>query len=104
MLVIRIAACVKLITDVYAFTFTVCSIAVAPETILPINDMTDEMRTHHMLSDEGVKACHRVLYVISETHPQIQQVNMIESMSAPRHHIATIAVNITLPPPQSNVT
>ncbi|XP_067950092.1 GTPase-activating protein skywalker-like isoform X2 [Watersipora subatra] len=46
---------------------------VAPEKMLPIEDMTEEMRVHHMLSTEGVKACHRVLYVISETHPQIQQ-------------------------------
>lgn len=52
--------------------------SVAPETILPINDMTDDMRTHHMLSEEGVKACHRVLYVISETHPHIQQVSCLE--------------------------
>ena len=49
-------------------------LTVAPEKMLPIDDMTEDMRVHHMLSTEGVKACHRVLYVISETHPQIQQV------------------------------
>jgi len=45
----------------------------APERMLPIGDMDEEMRVHHMLSVEGVRACHRVLYAIAETHPHIQQ-------------------------------
>lgn len=47
---------------------------VAPEKMLPIEDMDEDMRVHHMLSEEGVRACHRVLYAIAETHPHIQQV------------------------------
>lgn len=39
--------------------------------------MTEDIRVHHMLSNEGVKACHRVLYAISETHPHILQVKIL---------------------------